>query len=332
MKVDLFLVGEAVRASPTSVPTTLVDYAVLAERSGFDAVWLAEHHFIRYGACPSPPLLASYVLSRTTSLQVGTAACVLSQRHPVALAEEAVMLDGLSGGRFMLGVARGGPWVDLEVFGTGPDRYETGFAEALDVLRGWLSADASFGTAGEFFEFREVPVRARPRGEFPVWIAATSPPTIEVAAERGLPLLLGVHTSDEDKIAAIARYRRVAIQSGHDPDGVEHAAVYVAYASDSYVTARRELRAAMTEWLSVGVSDYTRLDGSRGNADQSDYVDRLVSTHLVGPVAQTAERLVRSAQRTGISRALLMVEGAASAQLVRDNIARLGAELLPNVN
>jgi hypothetical protein len=54
---------------------------------------------------------------------------MLANRHPVALAEETALLDHLSNGRFHLGVGRGGPWVDLEVFGTGPYRYQHGLAE-----------------------------------------------------------------------------------------------------------------------------------------------------------------------------------------------------------
>ncbi|MGH8879538.1 MAG: LLM class flavin-dependent oxidoreductase [Stackebrandtia sp.] len=332
MKVDLFLVGEAVHDTPTRAPSTLVDYGILAEQCGFHGVWIAEHHFIRYGACPSTPLLASHLLARTATLRVGTAACVLSQRHPVALAEEAVMLDGLSGGRFMLGLARGGRWVDLEVFGTGPARYETGFTESLDLLRDWVSGGPAVAGTGRFHRFRPVPVLAAPTSGFGVWIAATSPATVSVAAARGLPLLLGVHTTDEDKIALLDRYRRDARAAGHDPSMAEHAAVYLAYAADTAAIGRRELRESMTRWLSVGVGDYRRLDGGRGNPDQASYVDRLISTQLVGPGDDSARRLIESAERTGISRALLMVEGAEGPRRVRDNITRLGAELLASVN
>jgi alkanesulfonate monooxygenase SsuD/methylene tetrahydromethanopterin reductase-like flavin-dependent oxidoreductase (luciferase family) len=52
----------------------------------------------------------------------------------------------VSGGRFWLGVGRGGPWGDLEVFGTGLGRYETGFAEALDLLVAALARDRVRGT------------------------------------------------------------------------------------------------------------------------------------------------------------------------------------------
>jgi len=88
----------------------------------------------------------------------------------------------------------------------------------------------------------------------------------------------------------------------------------------------------MTEWLSKGVGDYQRLDGSRGGRDQAEYVDRLIDTHLVGTPHHSAERLADSVEATGIGRALLMVEGAATASEVTENIQRLGAELVPIVS
>ncbi len=80
-----------------------VTYAHAAETAGIDGVWLAEHHLITYGVCRSAGALAGFLLGRTSRLRVGTAAAILSNRHPVALAEEAVLLDAVSGGRFDLG-------------------------------------------------------------------------------------------------------------------------------------------------------------------------------------------------------------------------------------
>jgi len=86
-----------------------VDYALAAERAGLTSAWVAEHHFISYGVCPSALALAANLLGRSHRLEVGTAVCMLANRHPVALAEETALLDHLSGGRFHLGVGRGGP-------------------------------------------------------------------------------------------------------------------------------------------------------------------------------------------------------------------------------
>src|SRR5919198_4201831 len=162
MRFGLFLLAAQFPGQDhTTVLDSTVAAAVAAEQAGFDDVWIAEHHFMSYGICPSAITLAGYLLGATRRIAVGTAVSVLSTQHPVALAEQAALLDHLSGGRFRLGVGRGGPWVDLEVFGTGLSRYETGFAESLDLLLAALTRPR-ISAAGPTFAFREVPIVPRP--------------------------------------------------------------------------------------------------------------------------------------------------------------------------
>lgn len=199
--------------------------AEVAEEAGLDAVWLAEHHFVPYGTCPSAITLAALLLGRTRRIRVGTAVSVLPTAHPVALGEQAALLHMTSGGRFSLGVGRGGPWVDLEVFGSGLQAYETGFPESLDLLVRWLREPA-VGADGERFRFREVPVVPRPSESLTeadgpeVIVACTSPASVRLAAERGLPMLLGMHVGDEEKAEMVALWRRQARAAGHAPEKV----------------------------------------------------------------------------------------------------------------
>lgn len=292
--------------------------AEAAEAAGFDGVWIAEHHFLSYGVCPSAVAFASYVLGRTERIRVGTAACVLPARHPVALGEEAALLHELSGGRFDLGVGRGGPWVDLEVFGTGLTRYTDEFPESLDLLLRWLSG-AERVTGEGAFPFREVRVVPRPRQPVPVWVAATSAPTVELAAARGLPLLTGMHATDAEKRALIDL---------HGSSDLDHASAHVAYVADTAAEAEQALRSAMPAWL-ASTREYIRIDGSSPPARDLDaYLDRLLSIHPVGPPELCRERLATTIATTGVKRVLLMVEGAGDPERTRANIERLGAEVV----
>jgi alkanesulfonate monooxygenase SsuD/methylene tetrahydromethanopterin reductase-like flavin-dependent oxidoreductase (luciferase family) len=307
------------------------DYALASEDAGLDSVWIAEHHFISYGVCPSATVFAAHLLGRTRRIQVGTAVAILSNRHPVTLAEDTALLDHLSGGRFHLGVGRGGPWVDLEVFGTGLARYEQGLAEALDLLLRWLASER-VAANGEFFAFREVTVVPRPatRPRPPVTVAATSSATAELAAVRGLPLLLGMHMDDHEKAAMLARYAEVAARHGHDPSDVRHLAAVVAYVADSKQEALAHLRAAMPAWLERGVGDYVCIaPAGRPRQDLRAYAERLLSIHPVGTAEECAERLATTAERTGIHRFLLMVEGTGDHRRTLANIERLGTEVVP---
>src|SRR5690606_5940306 len=183
---DLFLLGGVFPGvTPGETLRGLVGHARAAEAARLGGVLVAEHHCIEYGANPSATLMSAHLLAATERIQVGTSVAVLSTRHPVALGEEAATLDALAPGRFRLGVGRGGPCIDLEVFGGGLDRFERGFEEALRLLVRWLSGtDETAAHAGEFFTVP--PVRVMPPGSGgPVWTAATSEGTARLAGRLG---------------------------------------------------------------------------------------------------------------------------------------------------
>jgi alkanesulfonate monooxygenase SsuD/methylene tetrahydromethanopterin reductase-like flavin-dependent oxidoreductase (luciferase family) len=328
LRVDLFLVaGQFGGQTAAAALRDALEHGIAAERAGFDGVWIAEHHFVSYGVCPAPLVFAAHLAGRTTRIRVGTAACLLPLRHPVAVAEEALALGALSGGRLDLGVARGGPWVDLEVFGAGLDRYATGFPEALDLLLACLAGTGPVRADGEHFRFRPVTVVPAPAASTPVWVAATSDPTVETAAARGLPLLLGMQADDADKRRRLQRYAAVAVRHGHDPAAVPHAAAYLCDATGAGAGDR--LRASMPAWL-ASTAQHVRIDGTTGPArDLGGYVERLLDIHPVGSPERCVERLAASAAATGIRRLLLMVEGGGCAARTGELIARLGAEVLP---
>jgi alkanesulfonate monooxygenase SsuD/methylene tetrahydromethanopterin reductase-like flavin-dependent oxidoreductase (luciferase family) len=337
VRVGIFLLAARFPGqSDGAVLDRTVATAVAAEEAGFDDVWLAEHHFMSYGVCPQATTLAAYVLGATRTIHVGTAVTVLSTRHPVETAEQAAVLDQVSGGRFWLGVGRGGPWVDLEVFGTGLERYESGFADSLDLLLDWLRRERVAGRS-ERFGFREVPVVPRPRTRPhpPVVVACTSPATERLAAARGLPMLLGMHVDDAEKAAAVDRY--AAAVSGSDryaggPARGAHIAAAVAYVADSRAEAVRTLRTAMPRWLGPGLAGYVPVDGRpRPRRDPYDYARRLCDLHPVGSPAYCVDSLTATAERTGVRHFILMVEGAGDHHRTVENVARLGAEVLPGL-
>jgi alkanesulfonate monooxygenase SsuD/methylene tetrahydromethanopterin reductase-like flavin-dependent oxidoreductase (luciferase family) len=309
------------------------DAVVCAEAAGFDDAWMAEHHFMSYGTCPSAITFAAYALGATSRIGIGTAVSVLSTTHPVALAEQVALLDQLAEGRILLGVGRGGPWVDLEVFGTGLPRYEDGFTESLDLMLACLTRHR-VAASGRHFAFREVAMVPQPysRPHPPVVVACTSTATVDLAATRGLPMLLGMHMSDEDKVRMLEHYATSTRAAGRDPDGVEHISAVLAHVADTRDAAVAELRAAMPGWLADGLAGYRPVDDRpRPRRDPWEYTDLLCALHPVGSPDDCVERIRASAERTGIRHVIAMVEGTGDRERTLDNIARLGAEVLPRL-
>jgi alkanesulfonate monooxygenase SsuD/methylene tetrahydromethanopterin reductase-like flavin-dependent oxidoreductase (luciferase family) len=303
----------------------------VAERAGLDDAWLAEHHFMSYGTCPSALTAAGYALGRTRRIGVGTAVSVLSTAHPVHVAEQALLLDRLSGGRFRLGAGRGGPWVDLEVFGTGLDRFEAGFAESLDLLLDCLEGPKA-SADGERFTFREVEVVPDPAGSSlpPPALACTSKSTVELAARRGLPMLLGMHVDDEDKAGMVRHYAEFARGAGRDPRAVEHVSTVLAHVAADEDEAREELRSTMPGWLGPGLAGHRPVDDRPPpQRDPLAYTEELCGFSPIGSPEQCAERILASSRRTGVDHVIAMVEGGGTVERTRENVHRLGTEVRP---
>jgi alkanesulfonate monooxygenase SsuD/methylene tetrahydromethanopterin reductase-like flavin-dependent oxidoreductase (luciferase family) len=317
-----------------------VRIAEVSEESGLDSVWLAEHHFVPYGTCPSAVTLGALLLGRTRRIRVGTAVSVLPTAHPVTLGEQAALLHLVSGGRFSLGVGRGGPWVDLEVFGAGVEAYESGFPESLGLLLRWLR-EPRVGAAGERYAFREVAVVPRageppaPPGGPEVVVACTSPPTVRLAAEHGLPMLLGMHCDDEEKAGMIALWRAHARDAGRPHDEIvsaAHISAGVVQIADRTADAERSLRRAMPGFLRQGLGAHITVDGRpRSMRDPRPYTELLVGLHPVGTPRRCADRLTATSRRTGITRFALLVEGSGDLAVTEENVRRLGAEVLPQL-
>ena len=171
----------------------------IMDRAGYDAVWLAEHHFSSFSVCPSVHMMGTIAAARTKRLRIGTGVSLAPFYHPLRLAEEVALLDVLSGGRVNWGAGRGFARVEFEHFGVPPEESTSRFHEAVEiVLRAWTEERLSF--AGKHFRFDGVEVLPKPMQQPhpPVWMAATSESSIDWAAARGFSILMDPHSAHRD--------------------------------------------------------------------------------------------------------------------------------------
>ena len=193
-----------------------MDRLEIMDQTGYDAVWLAEHHFTGYSVCPSVHVMAAHVAARTKRLRIGTGVTLAAFYHPLRIAEEVALLDVLTDGRINWGAGRGFDPREFAIFGVPPEESAERFREAVEiVLAAWTSEKLSF--QGRFHSYEGVEVLPRPRQQPhpPTWVAASSPPAIEWAAARGLSILMDPHSPHREIGRKLELYRKGLEEGGH---------------------------------------------------------------------------------------------------------------------
>ena len=175
----------------------VLERAELADQTGFDEIWLGEHHFSRHGILSGLFSFTGHVAARTKNARIGLAVVVLPFRNPIQVAEELATIDILSGGRLDAGVGSGYQRQEFEGLGVDVEESRDRFREAVDVIvRAWTEDKLTYD--GRFTSVEDVAVLPKPKQKPhpPLYVAvSTSPATVDYAASLGVPVIVGGPTA-----------------------------------------------------------------------------------------------------------------------------------------
>jgi len=162
--------------------------ARLAENVGLDSFWIAEHHFAEDGYAAAVIPVCAAVLGATERLIAGTAVAIASFYNPVRLAEDAIALDLLSGGRFVLGLGTGYRPEEFAGMAIAPETDEPRLDEVAEILEQAFSGKR-FSHHGRFYDIPELRITPAPftPGGPPIMLAGDGvvDRDAERAAQRG---------------------------------------------------------------------------------------------------------------------------------------------------
>ncbi len=193
--------------------------AMLGEELGLDSVWLEEHHGVKNHYWPSPMIGLTALAARTERILLGTDIAILPFYHPVRLAEDAAMLDGISQGRFILGTAIGYRPDEFALFDTPMEKRGARFEESIQlILELWTKDSVTFH--GKHFQVHEVKIEPRPvtYPHPPLWLGGWGPLSLERAARYGDAWVPGP-TASLDKLLSVQKtYHDVLKSLGKVPE------------------------------------------------------------------------------------------------------------------
>ncbi len=234
--------------------------AELADRRGFERLWVNEHHAMPAVSASSPAVLLARLTAHTTRLRLGSGGVMLPNHAPLVIAEQFGMLNALAEGRIDLGLGRA-PGTDLataralrrDLEGDGK------FAQQVAELMAFLDDD--FPESHPYAAAHAVPGPwqdkqngiARPAGGPSVWLLGSSMYSARLAGILGRPYAYAYHLTQDTGAAAIAAYRD-AFRPSVDLEE-PYAAVSAA------VTVGTDARAARDEAATFG---YSMLEMFRG--------------------------------------------------------------------
>jgi alkanesulfonate monooxygenase SsuD/methylene tetrahydromethanopterin reductase-like flavin-dependent oxidoreductase (luciferase family) len=173
-----------------------LDLASYADQLGISQIWLSEHHFFEDGYLPQPLTLAAAMAVRTKNARIGTAVLLAALRPSLLIAEEAAVVDILSGGRLDLGIGAGYRIPEFSAFGTDiSKRYELVEERVIEIREWWLGGRLT------------PPPIQRP---IPIWGGFFGPRGAALAGRLNVGLLAANHD-------LLVHYQNGLRDGGHDP-------------------------------------------------------------------------------------------------------------------
>ncbi|MFC4945028.1 LLM class flavin-dependent oxidoreductase [Pseudonocardia sp. GCM10023141] len=188
-----------------------VALAVAAEEAGFDSFWVTEHHGLPDGYLPSPLTLLAALAPATETILLGTGLLLAPLHHPLRIAEDAAVVDRLSGGRLVLGLGLGYAEHEYAAFGVDPATRGVRLTALVEALRAaWTGEPFSSRRLG-LHDVRVTPTPVRP---IPIWLGGYAAAAVERAGRTADGHLVG---RGDPHIVAAASAQLAAVRDPLDP-------------------------------------------------------------------------------------------------------------------
>jgi alkanesulfonate monooxygenase SsuD/methylene tetrahydromethanopterin reductase-like flavin-dependent oxidoreductase (luciferase family) len=302
-----------------------LDLNIEAEALGYCSSFLVEHHFSGWNQISATLTLLTCLAMRTKTLRLGSAVMVLPWHHPVLLAEQAAMLDVMSGGRLDFGIGKGYRYNEFRGFGIAREEADARFEEALEVItRAWTTRHR-FSHQGKFWRFDDIVVEPPPRQQPhpPFWVAAGSEASIRRAAARGFRLILDQYAAPDEIGRRIDVYRKELEAHGRKYDPTHVTVARQLYIAKDKADTRAALeRQAINNERMAAVSRWPNMKGGSHILNYADKAGGTIENAMFGTPDEIAGTL-DALRRAGAEYIIFAMAGG------REHLRRFAREIMP---
>jgi len=171
--------------SPLSPFNKILGTSRLAEKYGFDSVWLGDHVLLPFTPPDCLEVWTTFgaIARETKRVKLGVGVTDPVRKNPAVLAQTAATLDIVSNGRLIMGIGPGEA-MNLDPFGINWEKPVSRMREAVEIVEKlWCEDEVNY--SGEFYKLRNAYLRPKPiqKPHPPIWMAANSKRTLRLTGE-----------------------------------------------------------------------------------------------------------------------------------------------------
>jgi alkanesulfonate monooxygenase SsuD/methylene tetrahydromethanopterin reductase-like flavin-dependent oxidoreductase (luciferase family) len=319
-----------------------LDFIAAADRAGFYALHVAEHHSTPLNMTPEPGVWLGAVARATKTIRLGPLVYLLPLYSPVRLAEEICMLDHMSGGRLEVGIGRGVSPYEIGYHKVPFEKSREIFLDAYECLKAALKHER-FDHEGPHYRYKGVPMPLRPlqTPHPPFWYASSAEEGSTWAGTQGMHFVTNGPSArakmNIDAFKAALAKRGAAAQPRAEFDGgpaigvLRHIVV-----ADSDAEAERIAKPAI-EFHSASLNWLRQLHGGKAavfqaNVHRGESYESWVENEMViaGSPATVREALERHAAAIGVNYLILyMFFGTMQLADAKRSLALFQQEVMP---
>jgi alkanesulfonate monooxygenase SsuD/methylene tetrahydromethanopterin reductase-like flavin-dependent oxidoreductase (luciferase family) len=304
--------------------------SVLADKLGFDEMFLGEHYSASTEPYPSPLMFMASLIPQTKKLAFGTGVISLPNRHPAIIAGETAQFDQMSRGRFILGIGTGSLLSDFELLGhDDPAQRNRMLVESIDMIEKIWSQDPPYDIKGEFWTTHisktvntklGLGVMPKPyqKPRPPICVTAASPgsQTVRLAGQRGWGPISSSFLTDVGLATHWDMLRHGAAEAGRRPTGENWRVVRCIHVAPTDAEARERVMSPDSSYryyfgyMSEILRGLGRLIALKPRPDMPDdevTVEKIIDSRVIfGSPGTVLDKLATLRDRAGPFGSLLM--------------------------
>jgi alkanesulfonate monooxygenase SsuD/methylene tetrahydromethanopterin reductase-like flavin-dependent oxidoreductase (luciferase family) len=187
MKVGFYLTTQFTpETNIQNARNEMIEQVRLARKNGFASLWVPHHYLTQPMQMLAPIPILAYLAREAEGMMLGPNILVMPLLNPAHVAEDAVTLDLLTGGNYVLGLGVGYREAEFNTFHVPLSERAQRLTESVEIMRRlWTEDRVTY--KGKIFQLEDLGIGLKPirPGGPPIWIGGVVDAAVKRAARIG---------------------------------------------------------------------------------------------------------------------------------------------------